>query len=85
MMKEPIKCYAIKDKLNGYAPPIPFLEEELAKRWFKEQVATNVSIHTTPEDYELYLIGTYVPETATFSNCERTLIAKGVDYGNNNS
>ena len=36
-----LEMYSIKDELNGYTVPIPILSEDLAKRYFKDQILGN--------------------------------------------
>lgn len=55
--------YAIKDELNGYTSPIPFMNEELARRYLKDQYMTNPTVKNTPEDFSIWILGTLDTET----------------------
>ena len=54
-----IDLYAIKDELNGFTSPIPFMKEEMAKRYLKDQYMSNPTISNSPKDFSIWLIGTY--------------------------
>lgn len=58
--------YAIKDELNGYTVPIPFMSEEIAKRYLKDQYMGNPTIKNSAEDFSLWKIGTFNSESGTF-------------------
>lgn len=76
------KMYSNKDELSGFLPPIPFTNEEMAKRYFKTLMETNTDMLHNPEDFNLYYLGTYDTESGTFimDKTEPQRIAKGVDY-----
>ena len=58
-----MKMYAIKDELNGYTTPIPFMNEELAKRYLKDQFMSNPTIGNSPKDFSIWDVGDYDSET----------------------
>lgn len=76
--------YAIKDELNGYTTPIPFMKEELAKRYLKDQYHTNPTIKNTPEDFSLYRMGTFDTETGTYIQTRDSikLVERAKNYAN---
>lgn len=53
------RLYSIKDELSGFTGPIPFLNEELAKRYFKTIMNTENIKAQNKEDYSLYYMGTF--------------------------
>lgn len=61
-----LTMYALKDELNGFTSPIPFMSEELAKRYLKDQATENPTIRNNPEDFSLWRMGAYDSETGTF-------------------
>lgn len=74
--------YALKDELNGFTSPIPFMNEELAKRYLKDQVMTNPTVKNTPEDFSIWKLGEFDTETGawTQSNKGVELIERGKNY-----
>lgn len=67
--REPLilKLYAIKDELNGFAPPIPFNSDEVAKRYFKEMCAENITIKYSPRDFSIWHIGEFNTGSGTIT------------------
>lgn len=61
-----LEMYAMKDELNGFTTPIPFMTEEIAKRYLKDQVLGNPTVKNTSEDFSLWKIGTWDSESGTF-------------------
>lgn len=57
-----IRMYAIKDELNGFSTPIPFMNEELAKRYLKDQTLGNPTFMNSPEDFSLWFMGEFDTE-----------------------
>ena len=49
-----LEMYAIKDELNGFTTPIPFMKEELAKRYLKDQYETNPTVKNSPDDFSIW-------------------------------
>lgn len=72
--------YSIKDKLNGYTSPIPMMNEQVAKRYFKDQMLGNPTMNNSKEDFELYHMGLFDTETGKFAQEEIKLVEKGVNY-----
>ena len=76
-----IEMYAMKDELNGYTSPIPFMSEELAKRYLKDQVMSNPTVKNTPKDFSIWMIGEYDIETGIFKQeHENKLIERAENY-----
>lgn len=71
-----LKTYAIKDEHNGYATPIPFPNDETAKRYFREMQQENITIRYTPEDFSIWRLGTFNTETGETQN-NVTLLERG--------
>ena len=79
-----LRIYAMRDKLSGYQPAIPFVNDEVAIRYFKTQCLENPTIKNQPGDFEFYYIGEYDTARATFLQPEHNeLIAKGENYVSN--
>lgn len=58
--------YSIKDELNGYTTPIPMLSDNIAKRYFKDQIMGNPTMGNTPEDFSIWKMGTFDTESGTY-------------------
>ena len=58
-----MEMYSIKDRLNGYIPPVPFNNQQIAERWFKEMLAENVTMRMSPEDFGLWKLGEWDSDT----------------------
>lgn len=63
-----LTMYALKDELNGFTSPIPFMNEELAKRYLKDQTMENPTIKNSPKDFSMWNLGTYDTETGFFAS-----------------
>lgn len=73
-----IKLYAIKDDLNGFAPPIPFNNDDIAKRYFKEMCQENLTIRISPQDFSIWKIGEYNTKDGTIkTETTPTLLERG--------
>ena len=77
-----MQLYAIKDKVDGYNTPVPFLSVDLAKRWFIPQIMTNSMLYVNADDYELYRIGEFNKDTGKIIDTENTFIVRGSEYAN---
>lgn len=74
--------YSIKDELNGFTPLIPFNNEEMAKRYMKDQYESNPTIKNTPEDFSIWYICSFDTETGKISQKgEPKLIERAGNYG----
>lgn len=58
-MKIKLKLYSIKDELSGYAAPIPFQEENMAIRWFREKLRDGGMMEHNKEDFSLWYMGEF--------------------------
>lgn len=81
-----LELYMIKDEMNGYTTPIPFNNENIAKRYFKDQMLTNVTMINSPEDFSLWKAGTFNTEKGTIkqTNEDLKLLERGSTYANKN-
>lgn len=75
-----MKMYSIKDELNGYTTPIPIPNDEVAKRYFKEQVMTNPTIKNSKEDFSIWRMGTFNTETGKYENEVPVLLERAKNY-----
>lgn len=79
-----LKLYSIKDTLNGFTCPIPFMSEELAVRYFKIQMRENPTMKNIPEDFSLYYMGQFNPETGKIEGAsEQVRVIKGEEVNGN--
>ena len=72
--------YALKDELNGFTTPIPFMNEELAKRYLKDQYMTNPTVKNTPEDFSLWKVGEFDTETGEYKQLGIELLERAKNY-----
>lgn len=76
-----LTMYAIKDELNGFTSPIPFMNEELAKRYMKDQYNNNPTIANSPEDFSIWKTGEYNTETGYYKQYEQIqLVERAKNY-----
>ena len=76
-----MEMYAMKDELNGYTTPIPFMTEDLAKRYLKDQYFGNVTVKNSPKDFSIWAIGSYDTDTGEYINLpEKKLIERAENY-----
>lgn len=77
-----LDMYALKDELNGFTSPIPFMNEELAKRYLKDQYLSNPTVKNTPEDFSLWYMGSFDTETGVLTQGSGVkLIERAKNYG----
>lgn len=72
-----LKLYAIKDELNGFAPPIPFNNDEIAKRYFKEMCQENITLRISPKDFSIWKIAEYNTTNGTIHTNNPELLERG--------
>lgn len=72
--------YALKDELNGFTTPIPFMNEELAKRYLKDQYMSNPTVKNTPEDFSLWYLGVYDTETGKMTTPDPKMVERSSSY-----
>ena len=79
-----LTMYAIKDELNGFTCPIPIVSDEIAERYFKDQMIGNPTMTNTPKDFSLWKVGEFDSDTGLYTNNElgHTLIQRGENYVN---
>lgn len=60
--------YSVHDNLKdgGFAPPIPFTNEEMAKRYFRTLTNRTPEMEDNKKDYSLYYLGTFDTESGTY-------------------
>lgn len=75
-----LKLYALKDELNGFTSPIPFTNEEMAKRYLKDQYSSNPTVKNTPQDFSIWRVGEYETENGELTGEEPTLIERANNY-----
>lgn len=76
-----LTMYALKDELNGFTTPIPFMNEELAKRYLKDQYMSNPTVKNTPEDFSLWKVGEFDSETGAYTQTRIDLVERAKNYG----
>lgn len=57
-----MKMYALKDRLNDYSYPIPFVNDNMAKRYWEDTCRQNESIQNNPGDFTFDEIGEWNSE-----------------------
>lgn len=63
-----MRMYAIKDRLDGYITPIPFVNDEIAIRWFETMAETNTDMKYNLKDFSLWYMGEYDKDTGIFTS-----------------
>lgn len=76
-----LTMYCIKDELNEFTPPIPFLSEEIAKRYLKDQVIENPTVRNSKKDFSMWKVGTFETKTGTMIGYEPVLLERAENYG----
>lgn len=76
-----LSMYAIKDELNGFTTPIPFPNDEIAKRYLLDQVKENPTIKNSPKDFSIWHIGEFETEQGRMLPGENKLIERAENYG----
>ena len=79
-----LTMYAIKDELNGFTCPIPMISDEVAERYFKDQMLGNPTMQNSPKDFSLWKMGEFDSEIGYYTNNENgpALIQRGDNYVN---
>ena len=82
-----LECYSIKDELNGYTVPIPMVSEEVAKRYFHDQLKENICMKNQPEDFSIWYLGQFDTSTGAITSNEETkrLLERGINNDSNSS
>lgn len=68
-----LKCYSIKDELNGYTVPIPMNSDEVAKRYFHDQLKDNICMRNQPADFSIWYLGEFDTETGAMESNDKTI------------
>lgn len=77
-----LSMYAIKDELNGFTALIPFPNDEMAKRYLKDQAYENPTVKINPEDFSIWYICSFDTQTGKISQAEQPrLIERAKNYG----
>lgn len=76
-----LTMYALKDELNGFTTPIPFMNEELAKRYLKDQYMSNPTVKNSPLDFSLWRVGEFESETGEYTQTKIELVERANSYG----
>lgn len=75
-----LQMYALKDELNGYTAPIPMPNEEMAKRYLKDQAMSNPTVSNTPGDFSIWYLGEFDTELGRMIPNEVKLIERAGSY-----
>ena len=65
-----LELYSIKDELNGFAPPVPLANEDVAKRYFREMLETNPTMRLNKADFSIWYIGEFQTTTGSINKSE---------------
>lgn len=77
-----LSMYAIKDELNGFTAMIPFPNDDMAKRYLRDQAIENPTIKNTPEDFSIWYMCSFDTVTGKISQAEQPkLIERASSYG----
>ena len=78
MAKYPV--YAVRDLKVGFGVPLVKVSDEVAKRDFAQQFSVPGSVmEFSPQDFQLFKIGEYDPDTAKFDSILPEFIVDGMD------
>lgn len=75
-----LRMYAIKDELNGFTSPIPFNNDEIAKRYLKDQYESNPTVKNTAKDFSIWYLGEYDTELGRMLPNDNKLIERAESY-----
>lgn len=75
-----LRMYAMKDELNGFVPPIPFPNDDIAKRYLKDNLESNPTVKNTPEDFSMWYLGEYDTELGRMIPNEIKMIERANNY-----
>lgn len=62
-----MNLYSIRDFKSDFGAPVPIKDDEQAKRWFDNQVKTTPFLNEYPEDFGLFMVGTFETETGAIT------------------
>lgn len=72
--------YAIKDELSGFASPLPFEDDQQAKRYFKQRLIEVPIMKSNPTDFSLWCLGQYETNTGVIRAFAPADLSK-IDWG----
>lgn len=73
--------YAIKDLKNGFLTPTPESNDDSAIRNFAHACQNTQSLFFThPQDYELFKIANFYPETGLVEPVEKVYLRSALDF-----
>lgn len=72
-----LELYSIKDELSDYAAPIPFMNCDAAKRWFRTELESKDYLKYNKNDYSLWYQGIYDTETGFINGGMCELVERG--------
>lgn len=75
-----LKMYAIKDELNGFTTPIPFNNDDIAKRYLRDQYECNPTIKNSPKDFSIHYLGEFDTELGRMIPNDTKLLERAESY-----
>lgn len=70
---------------DAYHAPLCFPALGMAERWFRDECRSTGELAKHPEDYELFLVGTFDSDTGDLiSDGPRRLLCRGIDSAKSN-
>lgn len=73
--------YAVRDVKTGFLSPFCETNEATARRSFARAIASpDALMHSNPEDFSLYRVGTFYPDSGEIDDCLPQLICQAVDF-----
>lgn len=66
-----MNLYSIRDKLNGFAPPVIMPNDASAKRWFEDMKHENPTIGNNADDFGVHFIGQLDTETGEITPAKK--------------
>lgn len=74
-----IGIYCVRDNVNGFVQPTFDVYEANQVRQFTYAVNQPGMMNFKPEDFSLYVVGSYDSDTGIVESCEPRLIVHAVD------
>lgn len=69
-----MEMYSIKDRLQNFIPPVPFANEQIAQRWYKEMLSENLTMKMSPGDFGLWKLGEWDSDTGKWTEDIREVV-----------
>lgn len=69
-----MEMYSIKDRLQNFIPPVPFANEQIAQRWYKEMLSENLTMRMSPGDFGLWKLGEWDSDTGKWTEDIREVV-----------